>query len=108
MATLTTFNDMVWTSTDASITTGGCNWAIGTTATTYPFYSDPPKTLQDILDFCNNREMTSEDIEWLEYNIPFGVDLYEQLQKIESKLKNPFSAAVKRKFRKLKLDRIKI
>jgi hypothetical protein len=73
----------------------------------YTGFPSPPTTLQELFDFCNNRELSEEDLEWLEWNIPFNIDIYEQLQKVESKLDKPFSPVVQRKIRKLKLDRIK-
>ena len=67
----------------------------------------------DIKDFgawgyLEDRKLTEKDLEWLEYNVPFTINIYEQLQKIENKLDKPFSAVVKQKLRKMKLDRVKV
>jgi len=88
----------------------GISISTGTTFTsTYTdIYESPPTTLQQLIDYCNDRKLTEKDLEWLEYNVPFTINIYEQLQKIENKLDKPFSAVVKQKLRKMKLDRVKV
>ena len=54
-----------------------------------------------------NHDLTDEDLEWLEWNLPFETDLYEQLSRVEPKLSKKLPANVKRKMRKLKMDRLR-